>query len=120
MRPFFFVIRAEPTEAAVSAQDIAGAIVHIWVMDSSLEQAEARARSYILDYAWIALKTDYAFEINDKQIASLGAEERTLYQKALRHGIAADFLGYPKKARSDGMIEIRSLKPPFKQGGAKS
>lgn len=110
MLPFFFAVSVIPTAGTPQSSDIEGATAHIWVMANSPEEAETKARSYLMDYAWIVKEVEIAIQPRPEQIAHLGIEETLLHEKARRLGIAADFLAWPKVKRpSDTPIEVRLM-----------
>lgn len=111
-KPFFFVINAEPTAAAAKTNDIKSAMVHIWVMASSQEEAKARALSYLMDYAWIVKEVEFESEITAEQLAHLDIDEKNNYLQAARTGLSADFLAVPKVDRPGDEIEVRFLGQP--------
>ena len=118
MLPYFFKIPIKPTPGTPKAADVEAGFAHIWVMAESFEEAEANARSYLMSYAWIAGKTELSRQMPDELIPQLGKEERALYEKALRLGIAADMLVWPKKARPHNTpVEVRLMGSPL-QGGS--
>ena len=46
---FFFSFDAVPTSASSQATDLAGAEIHVWVTDKSMDNAESTARQCIMD-----------------------------------------------------------------------
>lgn len=112
IKPFFFVINAEPTSAAPNTEDIKYALVHIWIMASSLKEAKTRAQAYLMDYAWIVKEVEFEVETTDEEIAHLDIDEKNNYLKAARNGVSADFLTVPKVDRFDDGIEVRPLYRP--------
>ena len=112
-KPFFFRIDVVPTPAATGADVIEAAIATICVMAYSREEAESRALSYLMDYAWIAKKVetlslDYALLL----LAHSQTPEAAIYRKAQSDGIAAFFEGWRKNKIPDCEMEIRSMAPP--------
>ena len=89
-----FVIKSIPNPENSNFFTIAGALVHIWVIDTTLETAKQRAIEYIQSYLWTPQAIEHEFEISEEQIVSLHKDEVRLYQKAQQYGIAADFLGW--------------------------
>ena len=113
MMPFFFVVKIIPTAGTPRAGDISGAYAHVWVIAKSLEEAEAKARSYLMDYAWVVEAIESALRITEDIISRLGEEERALFAKAQHLGIAADILAWPEKSRpSHTPAEVRAMGPP--------
>ena len=95
MRPFAFVVASVPLPESKWHHQLAGANVHIWVMDNSIDSARNRAICYIQDQAWKPHEIRFETEIPREQIPSLGKGEARLYNQALTSGLAADFLAFP-------------------------
>lgn len=113
--PFFFSIAVKPTEATPKAEDIAGGIANVFVIAGSLAEAETKARSYLMDYAWIVEEVESSAQPSLDIIAQLDNKLQLLHEKALRKGIAADIQSWPKKARPRNTpVEIRLMGPPLK------
>lgn len=96
MPAYLFIFEAHPTTAAIPEEDIAGAMVHVWVVWDSLGEAERYAREFILDYGWIIDVVAHRFQPTDLQVAHLDDSELRNYKMALRDGISADFIAWPK------------------------
>ena len=96
MFPFMFVINGVPLPQNHNYDKIGGAKIHIWVMDNTADSAQEKAISLIKQYLWKVTDVEHALQISQEQLQHLHKDETVLYQKALRHGIAADFLAYPK------------------------
>lgn len=92
-----FVFAGIPCAENDKCSDIAGAKIHIWVMDKDHEVAKIRAINYIEDTLWKITNLEHDFSISPEQLDNLHESEYILYKKALEFGIAADFLAYPKK-----------------------
>lgn len=108
-----FVFSAIPTSSNKDCKDIAGAKVHIWVMEENLETARIRALTDITSYHWEVTDVEYESEILPKQLSYLHESEALLYHKALQNGIAADYLAFPVKQGSpDDPVVIRKLDRP--------
>jgi hypothetical protein len=97
---FFFSFDAVPTSASSQATDLAGAEIHVWVTDKSMDSAESMARQCIMDFAWIVQGVSVAKHCPLERILQLDEEEQVLVLRAIKEGIAADFLAWPK----DGII----------------
>lgn len=95
--PYFFKINVFPMRENKSYEIVAGAIAHIWVVSSDREKAKLRAIDYNEKHLWEIRNFVYELEIHEGQIPLLGEEELYLYQTALRHGIAAEYISHPKK-----------------------
>jgi len=84
-------------------------------MAQSSAEAEAKARSHLMDYAWISGGVEFSRQPPDDIIAQLGTEERALYEKARRLGIASEILSWPKDKRPPGTpTVVRSMGPPLR------
>lgn len=97
---FFFAFEAVPTHASPQAGDLAGADIHVWVQDRNIDSAESMARQCIMDFAWIVQNISVAKHCPLERILQLDEEEQALVLRAIKEGIAADFLAWPK----DGII----------------
>ena len=102
MNPLMFRIRSVPTTENKNFDTVGGAYVHVWVMDSTLENAQNRASAYIKNHGWEPQEILDAFEIQQEQISALGKDEENLYLMAQVYGIAADFLGWKKEPGTPG------------------
>jgi hypothetical protein len=98
MPAYLFVFEAQPTRAAVPTEDIAGAMVHVWVVWKSLDEAERHAREFVRDCDWVIDAVTHRLQPTDAQIARLEDSELGNYNRALRAGISADFIAWPKRA----------------------
>lgn len=94
MTPFMFVIDGTPLPQNHNYSKVAGAKIHIWVMDDNMDSARSKAISLINNSLWEIQGIEYAFEMLQEQISELDKLEVQLYQKALRLGIAALFVAY--------------------------
>lgn len=117
---FFFAFEATPTAASPQATDLAGADIHIWVQADSMAGAESTARQHIMDFAWVVKELSLARHWPLERIPDLHKDEQALAQRAIRFGVAADFLAWPKEANpGEDPLEVRSAgsprtKPPTK------
>lgn len=96
MFPFMFVINGIPLPENHNYSIVGGAKIHIWVIDENMDSAKNKAISMVEKHLWSVQNIEYAFEIYPKQLHNLHEAEVVLYHRALRDGIAADFLAYPK------------------------
>jgi hypothetical protein len=96
MSPYLFVINIVPSPENKDCQDIAGAKAHVWTISDDKEKAKLRAIEYIKKTHWQIVEFEYEFEIHEQQIPKLHEDEARLYNMALRYGIAADYIAYPK------------------------
>jgi len=116
INPYFIIIKAEPTQAAVNAQDIDGANVNVWVMETDIANAEASACSCILGYGWIPRETRFAGEVTEELLASLDEVEQRNYGEAIQSGISATFYGWTRAKHPAGFFEYRPLGPALDTG----
>lgn len=107
---FFFAFEAVPTAASPQAGDLAGADIHVWVHDKSMDSAETTARQCIMDFAWIVQSVSAARHCPLEHILQLEENEQLLVLRAIKDGIAADFLAWPK----DGIVgsDFSELRAP--------
>ena len=111
---FFFAFEAIPTTASPQATDLAGADIHVWVQAESMAGAESTARQHIMDFAWVVQELSLARHWPLERIPDLHKDEQALVQRAIRYGIAADFLAWPKEDGVDeDPMEIRSAGVPL-------
>lgn len=96
MLPFMFVINGTPLPENHNYNSIGGAKIHIWVMENTIDSARDKALAMVKNYLWSVQEIEHELQISEEQLHNLHDAEALLYQKALRHGIAADFLAYPK------------------------
>lgn len=97
VNPYLFVIDIVPTQENKDCKNIAGAKAHVWVISQDRESAKLRAINYIEKTLWKVINFEYELEIQQEQIQTLHADEFRLYQSALRHGIAADYIAFQKR-----------------------
>ncbi len=110
---FFFAFEATPTVASPQARDLAGADIHIWVQADSMAGAESTARQHIMDFSWVVTELSLARHWPLERIPDLHKDEQALAQRAIRYGVAADFLAWPKEDNPDGdPMEVRSAGSP--------
>ncbi|QQE75188.1 hypothetical protein [Brevibacillus composti] len=113
MNPYLFVINIVPMPDNKDCEDIAGAKAHVWVIAEDKESAKLRAINYIEKSLWKVINFEYELEIHQEQIPSLHEDEVRLYERALQHGIAADYIAYPKKpGKPDDPVIKRQLRNP--------
>lgn len=108
MRAYLIVFEAHPTRAAVPTKDLAGAIVHLWVMAKSVKEAERRGRGYVSDHHWVIDAVAHRLQPSRAQVARLGDEELQNYTSALRYGISAHFIAWLREGAVAGTPASRS------------
>lgn len=96
MFPFMLVINGIPLPENHNYNTVERAKIHIWVMDNDADSAQEKAVSLVKQYLWEIKGVEHVLQISQEQLKHLHKAEDLLYQKALRDGIAADFLAYPK------------------------
>ncbi len=96
MFPFMLVINGTPLPENHNYNTVGGAKIHIWVMDNDADSAQEKAESFVKQYLWKIQSVEHVLQISPEQLQHLHKAEALLYQKALRNGIAAEFLAYPK------------------------
>lgn len=95
-KPYFFLINVVPSLENPNYESIGGAKAHIWIISSDRESAKIRAIDYNRKFHWEITSFEYEIAIREEQISSLHEDELSLYHSALRHGIAAEYIAYPK------------------------
>lgn len=84
---------------------------------SFLGDAETRAREYVMAYAWVVETLPVARHWPPERIGELDIPGQALARRALREGIAALFLAWPKQEGcDDDPVEWRSLGSPIDGG----
>jgi hypothetical protein len=111
VRTFVFQIAAEPDPASPLTWNLGGAIVTVWVLDKSADNAKARATHFITGYGWKTIERPDAFEPTPQQIAELDSAEAETCRKARAYGIAARFEIWPPVDGS-GPPAFRSRRTP--------
>jgi hypothetical protein len=111
VKTFVFQIAAEPDPTSPLTWNLSGAIVTVWVLDKSAENAEARATHFITGYGWKTVERPDVFEPTPQQLAELEAPEAETCRKARAYGIAARFEIWPP-AEGSGRAAFQSLRPP--------
>lgn len=106
MNPYMFVIRSIPLPHNKNYRTIRQAIVHVWVMECSINAAQQKALDHIKSLGWNPLKVDNAFSISSELLPRLDKLEADLYQQALSHGISSVFVASPIREKpSESPIE---------------
>ena len=91
MRPYLFRIRATPRRRHPRANELAGAYVHVWVLDHDFETARERVSPFLAACDWRIEEWLNEFRITEAQIETLNLSETSNYKRALEAGISADF-----------------------------
>jgi hypothetical protein len=100
MIPFLLVIKGIPSPTNQKFNSIGGAFIHIITVNDNINSAKDHALSFIRDQLWEPQEIEEAFEILPEQVPLLDKVEASLYSKALRDGISAMFVAYPKEGGS--------------------
>lgn len=96
MSLFCFTFTTEPEASHPRAKDIAGAHAKVWVTAASYEDAERRARHYMVEQCWIVTSLTHAFECQPGRLNELGISAAATALEALHHGTAAIFRAWTK------------------------
>ena len=91
MKPYLFRVRAVPRRRHPQADDLAGAYIHVWVLDNAFEAARERVSPFLADCHWRIEEWLNEFRITEAQIERLNPSEAANYKRALEAGISADF-----------------------------
>jgi hypothetical protein len=119
MNTYFFKMKVIPTSATPKSNGIAGANAHIWVRANSQDEAEIRALSHLIDYAWIVQKVEIALQISYQQVPLLDIRGSILREKVLREGLGSEFVAWPiVEMPANTPPEARSMGPPLKKSNA--
>ena len=109
-----FSIACTPTAGSARATDIKSADADVWVLEESMAAAEIKARSHLLDYAWVPTSIEIAIEPTPEQIERSGKDTQALHRKALQKGVASMLIASPKaEGQEDDPIRIRSMGAPL-------
>lgn len=109
---FMFIIRCLPDPKKSEYAELKYCLAHIWVKSDDQAKAETMARDYATSYGWLPQCIERAFDFRSQQPQNLHQLEAVLYLKAVRFGIAADFLASPKVPRETLDVEVRKLSRP--------
>lgn len=110
---YLFQFDAVPTAAAPQSADLAGAEVTVIVKAETPEDAEIKARSYVMSYAYLVTAVLEARGPVPQPRPDWSPESVALLRKAEREGIAALFVSWPKKERPEtDPPEFRTMGPP--------
>ncbi len=91
MKPYLFRVRAMPLRRHPNSSQLAGAYVHVWVIETDFETARKRVSPYLADHHWRVEEWLNEFRITEAQIANLNPTESANYMRALASGISADY-----------------------------
>ena len=114
MAVYFFEIEVTPTAASTNAADIVSAAALLFVIADSLETAEIRVRSELMDHGWEVREISKSYQPTEDEIADQGIHIESLHQKALVSGLSMILLGNPKiEGHPDDPAQVRSLGSPI-------
>ena len=91
MNPYYFIIEAEPQHGNPIGAHVSRAIVHVWLLSTGIEEARAKALSFLAADLWEVLEEKEASVLTAEQIDSLGDDDVLSYQAAKSEGIYATF-----------------------------
>ena len=91
MKPYLFRVRATPRRHHPQVDELAGAYVHVWVLDTDFETARERVAPLLADGHWRIEEWLNEFRITGAQIAKLNPSEAANCRRALDAGISADY-----------------------------
>lgn len=113
MLPFLVDLEVRPTAGTPQADGLAGAYALLCVMADSSEQAETRARAYLMRYSFIVDRVENVAAMPPERWPDLDTTEAALVRKARAEGAALLLQAWPLQERApDSGIEIRALPPP--------
>jgi hypothetical protein len=115
---YFFNFESMPTAAASKANDVAGGTIDIWINSQcTLPEAETTARAYVMGMGWLISAMPIAREWPVARLPELGKSMQAKAREAMREGISAFVVAWPKtEGRDDDPVSFRSLPPPEKGG----
>ena len=99
MNLYLLVINAEPNKTSAEYIYCQKAIVHSLVMEDSLEEAQQKALGDIKSKDWTPGTIEVAQEITYEQIQAMEPDISIyhLYERALKYGIASDYIASQRK-----------------------
>jgi hypothetical protein len=112
MDVYVFIYKAVPTRGSLEYGKVGGAHAEIWVVDSSKESAEIKAKTRLIDLAWDLIELENELVLNDELILNYPEDTQASYHRAKQEGIYEVFVAHPPEDREDGVVEIRSLDVP--------
>ena len=112
MDVFVFVYKAIPTTGSPEFGKVGGAHAEIWVVDSSKESAEIKAKARLIDLAWDIVELENELVLNDELIQNYREDTQATYRRARQEGIYEFFVAYPPEDRDDDLVEVRPLGSP--------
>lgn len=107
---FMFLFFGVPLPSCKEYGRLKKAHIHVWVQESNEVLAEKKAREYIKSFEWNPEGVQDAFQIPHGLIPPLGAAEEQLFHRALKYGIAADFVASPvQEGNPDDPVWMRPM-----------
>ena len=97
--PLFYQFEVQPTTQNNQVQELAGAIATVMVFADTEEVGRARSSRYIARQHWKIVQFKRVLRMSPKQLANLQSHFHSLYQKAEKFGIAAQFDGWTRHGR---------------------
>lgn len=95
---YIFTISATPQPDNTEIdQDVAGALINIWINFPEEQAAELIARFYIAEAGWVAGETEEVNQVTDTDYQE-GDEDYIYYKDALRDGSCLVFHEWTKEA----------------------
>ncbi len=92
MGMYFLYFTAEPTTDSPEYGKIQPGYAHVWVQANSPEIAEFIAEGYMAREKLKPLTLEFVVDSRDMRLDDLGAAEASLYHRALKNGVALDFV----------------------------
>ena len=112
MDVYVFAYHVKPTATCSEFGKAGGAHADIWVLDSSRDSAETKAKSYLIDYGWLVVEQTNELVMNDEQIVHYREDAQANYSQAKKNGLSAFFCAYPVEERDDDVVEVYSIGNP--------
>lgn len=109
---YVFVYEVVPTKGSKEHGVVGRASADIWVLSSNREEAEIKAKAYIIDLLWNILYLERELVISDDDIHRYKPLARESYKHAKNHGVYGSFVGSPPEDREDDVVEIWTLDVP--------
>lgn len=102
MQIFYFVFNVVPNNNNPLALELEKGIAHVMVIEKEENKARTKALAKIELDQWLFLNEELSFEMPVEQFPKSEVEpvDLILYEKALKFGVASDYISCPKKDAS--------------------
>lgn len=91
MKPYYFIIEAEPQRENPVIAHASRAVAHIWIMAADMNEARTSAQRYLETERWDILEEKDGVLITQEKMDAMGEEELSNCQTAQSEGIHSKF-----------------------------